>query len=51
MHELILFMLRVNPMERPYIYSVIDKAIDLLDNFKSNPRIVDVNSYSDSVIT
>uniref|UniRef100_A0A0K8TRE1 non-specific serine/threonine protein kinase n=1 Tax=Tabanus bromius TaxID=304241 RepID=A0A0K8TRE1_TABBR len=30
MHDLILFMLRLNPMERPYIYSVIEKAQDLL---------------------
>lgn len=30
MSELILFMLRLNPMERPFIFSVIEKANDLL---------------------
>jgi serine/threonine kinase 16 len=30
MHSLIQFMLRINPMERPYIYSVIEKSQDLL---------------------
>lgn len=30
MDELIMYMLRLNPMERPYIYSVIEKANDLL---------------------
>ncbi|KAJ9577513.1 hypothetical protein L9F63_005886 [Diploptera punctata] len=29
-HELILYMLKVNPMERPYIYSVIEKTHDVL---------------------
>lgn len=29
-HELINYMLRLNPMERPYIYSVIEKANDLV---------------------
>lgn len=30
MHSLILYMLKVNPMERPFIYSVIEKSQDLL---------------------
>lgn len=30
MHELILYMLKANPMERPYIYSVMEKARDVL---------------------
>lgn len=30
MHDLVLFMLRINPMERPYVYSVIEKANDLI---------------------
>lgn len=30
MEELIMYMLRLNPMERPYIYSVIEKANDLV---------------------
>lgn len=30
MHDLISYMLRINPMERPYIYSVIEKANDLV---------------------
>lgn len=30
LHELILFQLKTNPMERPFIYSVIEKAQDLL---------------------
>lgn len=30
MEELVLFMLRLNPMERPYIYTVIEKANDLI---------------------
>lgn len=30
MRELIMFMLRLNPMERPFIYSVIEKVNDLL---------------------
>lgn len=29
-HELILYMLKVNPMERPYIYSVIEKTHDVI---------------------
>lgn len=35
MHELIHFMLRVNPMERPYIYSVIEKVTDLIAKFET----------------
>ena len=30
LHELILFLLKANPMERPFIYSVIEKTQDLL---------------------
>lgn len=30
MHELILFMMRINPMERPYVYSVLEQANDLI---------------------
>lgn len=30
MHDLVSYMLRINPMERPYIYSVIEKANDLI---------------------
>lgn len=30
MRELIMYMLRMNPMERPFIYSVIEKANDLI---------------------
>jgi serine/threonine kinase 16 len=30
LHELILFQLKTNPMERPFIYSVIEKAQDLV---------------------
>lgn len=30
MHELVLYMMRINPMERPYVYSVIEKANDLI---------------------
>ncbi|XP_034238681.1 serine/threonine-protein kinase 16 [Thrips palmi] len=33
-HDLILFMLRVNPMERPYIYSVIEKVTDTLAQYE-----------------
>jgi len=29
-HELILYMLKANPMERPYIYSVIEKTHDVI---------------------
>lgn len=35
MHNLILYMLRLNPMERPYIYSVIEKAQDLVTKLES----------------
>lgn len=35
MHNLIVFMLRLNPMERPYIYSVIEKANDLIHKLDS----------------
>lgn len=35
MHNLILFMLRLNPMERPFIYSVIEKAQDLVVKLES----------------
>ena len=34
MHELILYMLRVNPMERPYIFSVIEKVTDVLAKYE-----------------
>nr|CAD7459402.1 unnamed protein product [Timema tahoe] len=30
MHNLIMYMLKVNPMERPYIYSVIEKTHDVM---------------------
>lgn len=30
MHELILYMLRLNPMERPFVYSVIDRVNDMI---------------------
>lgn len=30
MEALILYMLRMNPMERPFIYSVIEKAQDMI---------------------
>ncbi|PNF39061.1 Serine/threonine-protein kinase 16 [Cryptotermes secundus] len=33
-HELILYMLRVNPMERPYIYSVIEKTLDVISKIE-----------------
>lgn len=35
MHDLILYMLRINPMERPFIYSVIEKANDLVTKMES----------------
>lgn len=35
MHELINFMLRMNPMERPYVYSVIERAQDLIAKLES----------------
>lgn len=35
MEELIMYQLRLNPMERPYIYSVIEKANDLLIKLES----------------
>lgn len=35
LHQLILFMLRINPMERPFIYSVIEKAKDLIGMLES----------------
>ena len=35
MHELISFMLKVNPMERPYIYSVIEKATEVLSTLQA----------------
>ncbi|KAK3932870.1 Serine/threonine-protein kinase 16 [Frankliniella fusca] len=34
-HDLILFMLRVNPMERPYIYSVIEKVTDEIAKYEA----------------
>lgn len=30
MHNLVAFMLRINPMERPYIYSVLEAAQTLI---------------------
>lgn len=30
MHNLIAFMLRINPMERPYVYSVLEAAHSLI---------------------
>lgn len=35
MHQLILFMLRINPMERPFVYSVIEKAQDLFGKLET----------------
>lgn len=34
-HDLIMFMLQLNPLERPYIHSVIEKAQDLLHKLRS----------------
>ncbi|XP_075216044.1 serine/threonine-protein kinase 16 isoform X2 [Lycorma delicatula] len=34
LHDLIRYMLKVNPMERPYIYSVIEKGHDTLSKIK-----------------
>lgn len=34
-HDLIAFMLKLNPMERPYIYSVIEKTVDLLAQYEN----------------
>lgn len=33
-HELILYMLKANPMERPYIYSVIEKTHDVVSKIE-----------------
>lgn len=30
MHDLIKYMLRIDPMERPFIYSIIEKCHDLI---------------------
>uniref|UniRef100_A0A1B0D4F0 Uncharacterized protein n=1 Tax=Phlebotomus papatasi TaxID=29031 RepID=A0A1B0D4F0_PHLPP len=35
MHDLITFMLRLNPMERPFIYSVIERANDIIAKSES----------------
>lgn len=35
MHNLISFMLRINPMERPYIYSVLEAAQSLISKLES----------------
>ncbi|XP_055375092.1 serine/threonine-protein kinase 16 [Condylostylus longicornis] len=35
MQDLILYMMRLNPMERPYIYSVIEKAQDALSKLEN----------------
>lgn len=35
MHQLIMFMLRINPMERPFVYSIIEKAQDLIGKLES----------------
>ncbi|GLV35955.1 uncharacterized protein CBL_09827 [Carabus blaptoides fortunei] len=35
MHNLILYMLKVNPMERPYIYSVIEKTQDYISKIEN----------------
>ncbi|GLH02694.1 Mitogen-activated protein kinase kinase kinase [Gryllus bimaculatus] len=35
MHDLIKYMLKVNPMERPYIYSVVEKARDILSKLEA----------------
>uniref|UniRef100_A0A1B6GUE7 non-specific serine/threonine protein kinase n=2 Tax=Proconiini TaxID=565685 RepID=A0A1B6GUE7_9HEMI len=35
MHQLISLMLKVNPMERPYIYTVIEKTQDLLTKYRA----------------
>lgn len=35
LHELILFQLKTNPMERPFIYSVIEKAQDLVTKIEN----------------
>ncbi|XP_049846268.1 serine/threonine-protein kinase 16 [Schistocerca gregaria] len=34
LHDLILYMLKVNPMERPYIYSVIEKTHDVISKLQ-----------------
>lgn len=35
MHNLISFMLRINPMERPYVYSVLEAAQSLITKLES----------------
>ncbi|KAL5285979.1 STK16 family protein [Megaselia abdita] len=35
MHELILFMLRLNPMERPYIYSVMERTQECINKIEN----------------
>lgn len=35
LHDLILFQLKTNPMERPFIYSVIEKAQDLVTKLEN----------------
>lgn len=35
MHNLISFMLRINPMERPYVYSVLEAAQSLINKLES----------------
>lgn len=39
MHELIEYMLRMDPMERPFIYSVIEKTNDLIHKLKMDDRV------------
>lgn len=34
-HELIRFMMKVDPMERPYIYSVIEKVSDEISTLQA----------------
>lgn len=34
MHELIKYMLRIDPMERPFIYSVIEQTHDLIQKLE-----------------
>lgn len=35
MHNLIGFMLRINPMERPFVYSVLEAAQSLITKLES----------------
>nr|CAD7570787.1 unnamed protein product [Timema californicum] len=39
MHNLIMYMLKVNPMERPYIYSVIEKTHDVMLKLQAQTNV------------